>query len=97
LNFGMNVISPETRMMGLPYGEEIMIIGRTMWTQSTSVTDGRTDRITITKTVQRRASHGKNWTVSAKGILKIKGHIFVWPVVKVKKWPEFLPSSSEHF
>jgi len=26
-----------------------------MWTQSTSVTDGRTDRITITKTV-----HGKN-------------------------------------
>ena len=50
-------------MMGLPYGEEIMIVGRTMWTQSTSVTDGRTDRqtdrITITKTVQRRASHGK--------------------------------------
>ena len=35
-----------------------------MWTQCTSVTDGRTDRqtdrITITKTVQRRASHGKN-------------------------------------
>ena len=30
-------------MMGLPYGEEIMIIGRTMWTQSTSVTDGRTE------------------------------------------------------
>ena len=55
-------------MMGLPYGEEIMIVGRTMWTQSTSVTDRqtdrqtdrRTDRITITKTVQRRASHGKN-------------------------------------
>jgi len=41
----MNVISPETRMMGLPYGEEIMIVGRTMWTQCTSVTetDGRTD------------------------------------------------------
>jgi len=35
-----------------------------MWTQSTSVTDaltdGRMDRITITKTVQRIASHGKN-------------------------------------
>ena len=35
-----------------------------MWTESTSVTDGRTDgqtdKITITKTVQRRASHGKN-------------------------------------
>ena len=39
----MNVISPETRMMGLPYGEEIMIVGRTMWTQCTSVTDGQTD------------------------------------------------------
>ena len=64
----MNVISPETRMIGLPCGEEIMIVGRTMWTQSTSVTDrqtdgqtdGRTDRITITNTVQRIASHGKN-------------------------------------
>ena len=33
-------------MMGLPYGEEIMIVGRTMWTQSTSVTDRRTDRQT---------------------------------------------------
>jgi len=39
-----------------------------MWTQSTSVmdrqtygqTDGPTDRITITKTVQCIASHGKN-------------------------------------
>jgi len=38
-----------------------------MWTQSTSVsdgwtderTDGQTDRIAITKTVQRIASHGK--------------------------------------
>ena len=60
----MNVISPETRMMGLPYGEEIMIVGRTMLTQSKSVTDRQTDRqtdrITITKTVQRIASHGKN-------------------------------------
>ena len=58
------MISEETRMVGLPYGEEIMIVGRTMWTQCTSVTDGRTDRqtdrITITKTVQRIASHGKN-------------------------------------
>jgi len=34
-----------------------------MWTQSMSVTDGRTDRITITKTVQRIASHGKNVAV----------------------------------
>ena len=30
-------------MMGLPYGEEIMIAGLPMWTQSTSVTDGQTD------------------------------------------------------
>jgi len=34
----------KTRIMGLPYGEEIMIVGRTMWTHSTSVADGRTDR-----------------------------------------------------
>ena len=50
-------------MMGLPYGEEIVTVGHTMWTQSTSVTDRqtdrRTDRITITNTVQRIASHGK--------------------------------------
>ena len=70
----MDVISPETRMMGLPYGEEIMIVRRTMWTQSTSVTDGQTDgqtdRITITKTVQRIASHGKNRQL--KHMLEIK-------------------------
>ena len=61
-------------MMGLPCGEEIMIVGRTMWTQSTSVTDrqtdgrtdGRTDRITITDTVQT-ASHGKK-SKSHKGM-----------------------------
>ena len=51
--------------MALPYGEEIMIVGRTMWTQSTSVadrqTDGQTVRITITNTVQRIASHGKKY------------------------------------
>jgi len=65
----MTVISPETRMMGLPYGEEIMIVGRTKWTQCMSVTDRRTDRITITKTVQRRAPHGKNckiWTKNSQ-------------------------------
>ena len=68
----MNLISPETRMMGLQYGEEIMIVGRTMWTQSTSVTDGQTyrqtDRITITNTVQRIASHGKNCHKTSGGI-----------------------------
>jgi len=45
-------------MMWLPYGKEIMIVDRTMWTQSTSVTDRQTDRITITNTVHRIASHG---------------------------------------
>ena len=40
-------------MMGLPYGEEIMIVGRTMWTQSTSVTDGRTDGQTDGRTELR--------------------------------------------
>jgi len=47
-----------------PCGEEIMILGRTMWTQSTSVTDRRTHRITMTKTVQRIASHGKNCSLA---------------------------------
>jgi len=59
------VISPETRMMGLPYGEKnhdrrsnhvdtVHECDR----RTDGQTDGQTDRITITKTVQRRASHG---------------------------------------
>jgi len=32
-----------TEIMGLPYGEEIMIVNRIVWAQSTSVTDGQTD------------------------------------------------------
>ena len=40
----MNKIYPETKMMGLPYGEEIVIVGQTAWTQCTSVTDGQTGR-----------------------------------------------------
>jgi len=39
-------------MMGLPYGEEIIIVGRTMWTQFTSVTDGQTDGRTERRTVK---------------------------------------------
>ena len=66
-------------MMGLPYGEEIMIVGQTMWTQSTSVTDrqtdGQTDRITITKTVQRRASHGKN---VSDVLVMFKNHVMIF-------------------
>ena len=51
------------KMMGLPYGEEIMIVGRTMCPVTDRRTDrqtDKTDRITIAKTVQRIASHGKN-------------------------------------
>jgi len=44
-------------MMGLPYGEEIMIVGRTAWTQSTSVTDGRTDGRTDRRTDRQNYDH----------------------------------------
>ena len=44
-------------MMGLPYGEEITIVGRTMWTQSTSVTDGQTDRQTDGQTDGQNYDH----------------------------------------
>jgi len=60
------VISPETRITGLPYGEEIMIVGRTMWTESTSVTERQTDRQTDRQnydnynTAQRITSRCKN-------------------------------------
>jgi len=43
LECGDEIWRRKTRIMGLPYGEEIMIVGRTMWAQSTSVTDRRTD------------------------------------------------------
>jgi len=57
--------SPETRMMGLPYGEETMIVGRTMWTQCTSVTDGQTDGRTDKQNYEHkdRATHSKNGMV----------------------------------
>ena len=81
------MISPETRVMGLPYGEEIMIVGQTMWTQFTSVTDrrtdGRTDRITITKTVQRRPLHDKNHlrcvSVRVSFCLSVYAHGYLGP------------------
>jgi len=76
-NFGMNLISPETRVMGPPYGEEIMIVGGTMYTQSTSVTNGQTDRITITKTVHGIASHGKNGLTSLDRIHNISQSVYI--------------------
>jgi len=50
-----------------------MIVGRTMWTLSTSVTDrrtdGQTDRITITKTAQSIASRGKIFFINDRATL----------------------------
>ena len=51
-------------MMGLPYGEEVMIVGRTMWTQSTSVTDGRTDGQTDGRTDGQNYDHKDRATQS---------------------------------
>ena len=51
-------------MMGLPYGEEIMIVGRTVWTQSTSVTDRRTDRQTDGQTDGQDYDHKDRATQS---------------------------------
>jgi len=47
--------------MGLPHGEEIMIVCQTMWAQSTSVTDGQTVRRTNLRWLRLcLASRGKN-------------------------------------
>ena len=88
-NFGMNLISPETRMMGLPYGEESVIIGRTMWTQFTSVTDGQTDiqnydpKDRATQSVARQKSKQLiTWSVSTYGYLH---NIEIWVQNKYKK------------
>jgi len=64
------VISSETRMMGLPYGEEIMIVGQTMWTQSTSVTDGRTGGQTDGRTELRsqRPCNAERCTVKMSNV-----------------------------
>ena len=50
--------------MGLPYGEEIMIVGQTTWTQSTSVTDGRTDGQTDRRTDGQNYDHKDRATQS---------------------------------
>jgi len=52
LEYGDEIWQQKTRIMGLPYGEKIMIIGRTVDTvhecarQTEGRTDGRTDRQT---------------------------------------------------
>ena len=50
-------ISKKTTIMGLPYGEEIVIVGHV---DTVHECDRRTDRIRITKTAQRMPSRGKN-------------------------------------
>ena len=37
LECGDEIWRQKTRIMRLPYGEEIMIVGRTVWAQSTNV------------------------------------------------------------
>ena len=46
LECGREIWRQKTRIMGLSHGEETMIVCRAIWAQSTSVTDGRTDRRT---------------------------------------------------
>jgi len=48
-NFGMNLISAKTRIMGLPYGEESVIVCSWVW-QMDRRTDRQMHRFTITKT-----------------------------------------------
>ena len=55
INFRMKVISPEIRIMELPFSKEIMIVGRTTWTQSTSVTYRQTE---LRWLIPRNAQHG---------------------------------------
>ena len=40
--------------------KEIVIVGQTVWAQSTSVADRQEDKFTMTKTALRIASRGKN-------------------------------------
>ena len=64
VGFEDEILRQKTRIMVLPYGEEIMIAGRTMCAQSTSVTDGQTDRFTMTnKTALCIASRGNKRSI----------------------------------
>jgi len=49
-----------------------MIVGRTVWAQSTSLTDRQMDKFTMTKTALCIASRGKNVTVTTLIGLKFK-------------------------
>jgi len=60
--------------MGLPYGEEIMIVGRTVWTQSTSVTDRQTKG--QTELLSQRPCNTERRTVKTKRV-NIKDKIYL--------------------
>ena len=67
--------------MGLPYGEEIMIVGRTMWTQSTSVTDRQTDG--RTELLSQRPCNAERRTVMSTPHIP-HGHKMLFTVLKTK-------------
>jgi len=50
LEYGDEILRQKTRIMGLPHSEEIMIVGQTVCTQSTCVTEKRMDRFAMNKT-----------------------------------------------
>jgi len=64
-NCGDEIWRHKSRIMWLPYGKEIVIVGRTMWTHAVHECDcdrqkdGQTDRFTMTKTELYKASRGK--------------------------------------
>jgi len=69
--------------MGLPYGEEIMIVGRTMWTQSTSVTDGQTDGRTELRS--QRPCNAERRTVK-KGEVCLTYYVEMWTFHSPVAW-----------
>jgi len=87
--------------MGLPYGEEIMIVGRTMWTQSTSVTDGQTDgrtelrsqrpcnaerrTVKIGPHIWKKAPTGKNNKLSKEKQRRLKSRVVAFAVRRVER------------
>ena len=66
---GDEIWRQKTRIMELPYGEEIRIVMGTV--QSMSVTDRQTDRFTMTKTALCIASRGKNGSAETPLILRL--------------------------
>ena len=82
LECGDEIWHQKTRIT-LPYGKEVMIVCRTVWAQSTNVTDGQTnrqtDRFAITNTALCTASRGKNFSLGmSSGPRSLKGSVTEW-------------------